>query len=114
MGNQSLRTISQLKTAWNKATKERPLKLAPSETDNFIAMLRSDSCGSNKNKFTIPKFYVNNSFEYISPLSGKLVTSRAQRKEEMKQHGVREVESCETRKRQELQKEQREQNERRN
>lgn len=35
--------------------------------------------------------FVLSDVEYKSPLSGKLVTSRSQRRDEMKMHGVREV-----------------------
>lgn len=35
--------------------------------------------------------FVLSDVEYKSPLSGKLVTSRSQRREEMRLHGVREV-----------------------
>lgn len=43
----------------------------------------------------VPSPYVVSDISYRSPLSGKEITSRAQRREEMKVHGVREVDPSE-------------------
>lgn len=47
--------------------------------------------GTNFNSFAKTNFYVNKPIEYVSPMSGKTVTCRNQRKEEMKKYNVREV-----------------------
>lgn len=43
----------------------------------------------------VPSPYVVRDVSYKSPLSGKEITSRSQRREEMKIHGVREVDPSE-------------------
>lgn len=51
---------------------------------------------------TFPKIHVTFSQkEYISPLTGKLITSKVERREEMKKFGVREVDPSEYRARRE-------------
>lgn len=45
----------------------------------------------------VPSPYVVSDVTYKSPLSGKEITSRSQRREEMKVHGVREVDPSEFR-----------------
>ncbi len=89
------RTIEQLKKAWNKATAKNPVVVAPDEWSNFSEMLRQN----NKKNFTGKKIYANLSMkEYISPMSGKLVTSKRERLEEMKRYNVREVDPSEYKK----------------
>lgn len=63
------------------------------ESDNFLNALRA----FNKTSCQDPSVYVTFGMkEYESPLSGKLVTSKYERREEMKRYGVREVDPSET------------------
>jgi hypothetical protein len=63
------------------------------ESDNFLNALKA----FNKSSCKEPGVYVTFGMkEYESPLSGKLVTSKHERREEMKRFGVREVDPSET------------------
>lgn len=88
------RTGQELMEAFNCATKEAPLVLmSQKESDNYLNSLRE----CNKSSCQEPGAYVTFGMkEYESPLSGKLVTSKYERREEMKRFGVREVEPSET------------------
>lgn len=63
------------------------------ESDDFLNALKA----FNKSPCQEPGVYVTFGMkEYESPLSGKLVTSKYERREEMKRYGVREVDPSET------------------
>lgn len=60
-----------------------------------------DMLPNRLNDLSNVSFHVTKNFEYESPLSGKIITSRQQRSDEMKRYGVREVEPSEVKARKE-------------
>lgn len=64
----------------------------------YLTQEEWDALPKKKELFTGEPVYANYSIkEYISPMSGKLITSKLERKEEMKKYGVREVDPSEYR-----------------
>lgn len=96
----TLRTGKQLLRAFKKATAQKPLKLHP---DEFRILFDEQQRELRERKFIGKKIFADKNFyanmsmkEYISPLSGELITSKVARREEMKKFGVREVDPSET------------------
>jgi len=84
----------QIRQAWLKATKEKPIEVKDGEWDNFIEALYVDvKVGAGKVKGA----NITKPMSYISPMSGKEITCPSQRRQEMKEYGVREVDPSENR-----------------